>query len=247
MNPPLSFCVIVPMYNEEDNARTCVQSISKELDSLDVRGFLVAVNDGSIDSTPDLLEELQLHYPQLVVVTHSVNQGYGAALRSGVIQAKENGYDYALFMDSDMTNDPIYIRDFVEKMREGYDVIKASRYIKNAGMRGVQLYRVIISTVGNQIARFLFRLPVTDCTNGFRAIKVDLLAKMPLKENGFPMIMEELYYAKLWGQSFCDIPNILTARANDQGQSKFSYTPAVMLTYLKYPLMAFFGIKPTRQ
>ena len=58
-------------------------------------------------------------------------------------------------------------------------------------MSGVPFSRWVISAVGNRIARVLFGLPIHDCTNGFRAVKVSLLKQMELRERRFPVIMEE--------------------------------------------------------
>src|SRR5436853_6431602 len=96
-------------------------------------------------------------------------------------------------MDSDLTNDPSYLRAFAERMADGADVIKASRYVAGGGTRGVPRWRSALSRVGNLTARLLFGLPVRDCTNGFRAVRTDLLSAVDLHENGFAVIMEELH------------------------------------------------------
>ncbi len=73
-------------------------------------------------------------------------------------------------------------------------------------MIGVPAYRVLISRAGNLIARILFRLPISDCTNGFRALRTRLFAQMRLTENKFPIIMEELYYCAFLTDNFTQIP-----------------------------------------
>jgi len=225
------------MYNEEVNAERCVRALAAALRTTPFRTGLMVIDDGSVDRTPSILKRLQSEVPSLVVVTHEVNQGYGAAVRTGVQQAKLAGYTYVLFMDSDLTNDPKYIPAFVEGMVRGVDVIKASRYIHGGGMISVPRYRVAISIAGNVLARNLMGLPIADCTNGFRAAKVDILSRMPLHEAGFAVIMEELYYAKYLAKTFAEIPCVLTSRGGDT-LSKFSYRPAAFWAYLKYALMA---------
>ena len=244
MREALSFCIVVPMYNEEQNVKICVERLMSQLEFIAVPGHLIAVNDGSMDQTLDKLKELEQIYPEIIVVNREQNGGYGAALSSGVDEAAIRGYDYALFMGADLTDNPDYIPEFVNKMLQGYDVIKASRYVPGGGVDGVPFSRSFISIIGNYLARNLFHLPVSDCTNGFRAVKVDLLKKMPFSEPGFAVIMEELYHLKYQANSFVDIPYVLTSRAADQGKSKFSYKPKVLLTYLWYPVKAFFGVIP---
>ncbi len=248
MNPQLSFCVIVPMYNEEQGTEKCVRVLCRALDSFPYRTALLAINDGSGDGTGEILSRLMRECTKLIVVSHGKNAGYGGAVRTGIQKAAEMNFDYALFMDSDLTNDPKYIADFVEKMLAGIDVIKASRYIKGGRAVGVPYYRVIVSVIGNTVARFMFGLPITDCTNGFLAMKVDILKRMPLTERGFAVIMEELHYAKSLARTFAEIPYILTARPDTVRRSSFHYRPKVFWQYFKPVIKSFLriGASPIR-
>jgi dolichol-phosphate mannosyltransferase len=233
LNP--SFAVVIPAHNEEAVIGACVEAVNAALDSLPNRTALIVVDDGSRDATPRLLSELTPRYPRLLVVTHLVNRGYGAGLRSGTDEATRLDHDYVVFMDSDLTNDPSYLRAFAERMADGADVIKASRYVAGGGTRGVPRWRSALSRVGNLTARLLFGLPVRDCTNGFRAVRTDLLSAVDLHENGFAVIMEELHQLRRLARSYAEVPIVLTARTTEQGRSSFSFGPRAMLSYLRYP------------
>lgn len=239
-----SFAVVIPMYNEETGAEDCVRKICAVLLGLTYRNALIVVNDGSKDKTSGLLERLTHEYPQLILVAHEKNKGYGAALRTGIQRAAQKGFAYVLFMDSDLTNDPGDIPKFVKKMEEGFDVIKASRYTGAGKMTGVPLLRRVISRTGNMVARLLFGVDVKDCTNGFRAVKTRLLTQMNLTESGFPIIMQEFYYSKFLAHTFCEIPVILTDRKEGLRPTSFSYNPEIFFKYLKYAVKAFLGIHP---
>jgi dolichol-phosphate mannosyltransferase len=240
----LSFCVVIPMYNEEPGAENCVTKVCSVLTAIPCESKLITVNDGSRDRTGAILDRLATRFPQLMVVHHRQNRGYGAALRTGIDTAARAGFEYALFMDSDLTNDPRDIPRFVEKMREGADVIKATRYSGGGRVDGVPAYRVIISRAGNTIARILFGLPVHDCTNGFRAARTGILAEMRLTEKRFAIIMEELYWSKYLAKSFAEVPVTLTNRDASLRPTSFAYKPSVFWQYLKYPLRAFTGKRP---
>ena len=129
-------------------------------------------------------------------------------------------------------------------MRKGIDVIKATRYSAGGRVDGVPAYRVIISRVGNLIAGILFRLPLHDCTNGFRAARTDILSRMSLTENRFPIIMEELYWSKYLAHTFVEVPVTLTNRDAALRPTSFAYKPSIFWQYLKYPVRAFLGIRP---
>lgn len=238
-----SFAVVVPMFNERAGAERCVREISRVLSILPNRSSLIVVDDGSEDGTGSALAALRATHPVLEVVTHPVNRGYGAALVTGARRASERGFDYTLFMDSDLTNSPDDLPRFVEKMGEGADVIKASRYIPGGRMVGVPWRRTVISRFGNRLARALFGLPIRDCTNGFRAVRTPLLTAMTLRERGFPVIMEELYWCRFLTRSFAEVPVTLT---NADRVSSFRYRPSVFATYLRYPWRAFRGVPPAR-
>lgn len=242
--PAVSFAVVIPMFNEESQAEACVRAVCAELDRIEQDSALIVVNDGSGDNTAAILEGLRGDLARLVVVEHEINQGYGAGLRTGMRTAIERGFDYALFMDSDLTNDPADISKFVAKMEEGIDVIKASRYSDGGGTKGVPFKRWIISRVGNFIAKVLCRLPLSDLTNGFRAVKTDVLAQCELAENNFAIIMEELWWCKYKAKTFCHVGVVLTSRAPGQRQTSFAYTPGIFRDYLKYPLRCFFARRP---
>jgi len=241
------FAVVVPMFNEQVGAERCVREILTVLATLSNRTALITVNDGSTDRTGDLLAGLSREYEALDVVTHTVNRGYGAGLVTGGIRASARGFEYALFMDSDLTNSPKDIPRFAAKMAEGIDVIKATRYSLGGNVSGVPFYRWAISAAGNALAGVLFRLPVRDCTNGFRAVKTSLLRQMHLTEPGFAIIVEELYWCRFLAKTYAEVPVTLTNRAMDQRPTSFVYRPSVFWRYLRFPLRAFVGRRPPAQ
>ena len=237
----MKVCIVIPMYNEEKIVKHSIKTIVSYTKRLPPIITILIVNDGSEDATENNVKQMinEQGNDDLKLVSHSVNQGYGAALTTGIAFAVDNNYDYALFMDSDLTNHPKYLQKFYVKMVDGYDYIKATRYAKGGAAVGVPLQHRILSAMGNLLAKILYGLPLTDLTNGFRAVKVKVLKKMNLSEPGFSIIMEELYHAKYLAQSFCDIPYVLTSRAGGQGRSKFSYGPITYFRYLKYPVKSF--------
>lgn len=237
----MRICILIPVFNEEAVIEESVETILSYAERLPCETHLFIVNDGSTDRTEAILTGLMERKADsgLKVIRHESNQGYGAALRTGIQHAVEHGYDYVLFMDSDLTNHPRYLERFYKKMEEGCDYIKATRYAKGGGVEGVPLGKRIISATGNFIAKILFGLPLTDFTNGFRAVKTDILRKMNLTEKGFVIIMEELYQAKGLARSFCDVPYVLTSRGQGKGQTHFSYSPRVCLQYFSYAVKSF--------
>jgi len=231
--------IIIPMYNEELSAKKCVNEVVAVIKKIHHPIQLLVVNDGSKDATEKiLLDEQKKHKTYLTVVTYKRNKGYGGALREGIKTAVTKGFYYGLFMDSDLTNDPKYVKDFVKVIPQNYDLVKASRYIKHGKMKGVPLKRWIMSHLASIIARNLFNMGIRDVTNGFRMVRLELLKDAKFKENSFPIILEELYILKTKHAKTSEIPNILTSRKNST--SHFQYNYATMWGYLKYAIKASF-------
>jgi dolichol-phosphate mannosyltransferase len=237
-SPLPSFAVVVPAFNEEPGIEACVRAIESALGELPNRTQLIVVEDGSSDATADVLATLAGRHDGLDVESHERNRGYGAALRTGTLAAAARGYDYVVFMDSDLTNDPASLTAFEREMRRSVDVIKATRYSGGGGVNGVPWKRRIPSLLGNAVARRLFGLPLHDPTNGFRAVKTDLLAGTELHERGFAVIMEELYRLRPHAVSYAEVPVVLTTRAAHLRGTSFDYSPGAIWRYLRYPLLA---------
>ncbi|MBK9281080.1 MAG: glycosyltransferase [Candidatus Obscuribacter sp.] len=229
-----SFAVILPMFNEQACAASCIESIYAALKNIPAVTGIIAVNDGSTDSTLLVLESLQERIPGLIVVNREQNGGYGGANRSGFKAAEIEGFEYVLVMDADGTQDPKFISDFLPPMSKSVDFIKATRYSKYSAVIGVSFQRKFVSWVGNLLARLMLRLPITDYTNGFRAIRTDLANQLDTHERGFAVLVEEVSKAKKLNATFAEVPYTLTARIDPGSQSKFVYSTQVYKNYLRH-------------
>lgn len=224
------------MYNEEKGASACVDSVIRIISKMKHTKIFV-IDDGSKDSTAQILKEKSKKYKsKLLILSHNKNKGYGKALQTGIRFALKQGFGYGLFMDSDLTNDPKYIRDFAKTIPANYDCVKASRFIKGGKMVGVPLYRKFFSKIANLITRALFKIGIHDLTNGFRMVKLSMIKDIMFKENDFSIILEELYILKKKNAKFYEIPTILTARRHTK--SHFTYNPRLFWDYLKYAIKA---------
>jgi dolichol-phosphate mannosyltransferase len=230
--------VIIPMFNEEAGAAKCVAAVMTVLPTLGRRCGLIVVEDGSGDRTAEVLGECRRGGADFTFVPHDRNRGYATALRTGAAEAQRQGYEYVLFMDSDLTNPPEHIANFLPGMDGGADVIKGCRYCSEGRVVGVPWWRYLISRIGNLLVTPLFGVGVRDATNGFRCMRTEVFLSLPYSERGFASIMEELYWAKRLGCTFANAPTTLYTRSEGLRGSSFSYKPATFYRYMRYAVKA---------
>ena len=112
----IKLSIVIPVYNVEKYLREC-------LDSAIVPGIegyeIVCVNDGSTDSSPEILEEYRKQYPELMQIVHTENQGLGAASNNGVAAAKG---EYIAFLDSDDYLSAYAVKEMMEACSSGDDI-----------------------------------------------------------------------------------------------------------------------------
>jgi len=227
--------IVIPMFNEEKGARRCVERVSAAVSTLTHTGVIV-VDDGSSDSTVQILHSTAAAGYRFELVEGGTNHGYGGALRLGAARAAELGAEWVVFMDSDLTNPPEQIGEFLAATSSELDVIKASRYCAGGSTGDVPFKRVLISRWGNLMARVLTGIRHSDLTNGFRAFRTAAYLDMPLQERGFAVILEEMYFARLHNLRVGSLPTSLTTRTNDLRPTAFRYSVGQLWSYLRWPV-----------
>ena len=234
-----SLGVVVPIYNESAGIERACREVIDTARRYQGRAVVIAVDDGSVDDSAEIVGRLAGELLGLELVRHKQNAGYGAALRTGAHRARELGLDYVAFIDSDLTNPPSDLLKIGELARQGHPYIKASRFVPGGDMSAVPPQRRIVSRAGNVLASTLFGTPVRDVTNGFRAGRTDLICSWPTQERTFAVIIEEFAYAQRDGVVPIEFPTSLSSRSGEQRGSAFSYSPKLIRAYLRYPLRAF--------
>ncbi len=117
--------VVLPVYNEEKVLESLVRQVGAALLGCGCHYEIVFVNDGSRDESPRLLDELAAADPRVRVLHLSRNFGHQAAVQAGLAHVRG---DAVVVMDSDLQDAPESIRDFLDRWREGYDVVYAVRF-----------------------------------------------------------------------------------------------------------------------
>lgn len=162
----MKILVIIPAYNEQAN----IGGVIKELQEAQPEADYLVVNDGSTDGTQQFLLQNSLSH-----VTLPINMGIGAAVQTGYLYAKENGYDIAIQMDGDGQHDPAYLGKLITAICNGEaDMVIGSRFLKGEGFQSTKMRQAGISILRTLI-RWLCGAQIMDATSGLRACNRDLI------------------------------------------------------------------------
>ncbi len=201
---------LLPAYNEEDAVQPLTEKIGAAMDEIGAAYEIVVVNDGSRDRTLERCLELAKRYP-MHIINHKINRGLGETIRDGMEYIAETGSraDIAIRMDCDDTHDPRYTIPMIDKLRDGWEVVIASRYAPGGGQIGVNWYRRTISRCANLLMKTAFPMAnIWEYTSGFRAYRVALLKDavdifgnhfIDLKGMGFTGTIEKLVKMRMLG------------------------------------------------
>jgi dolichol-phosphate mannosyltransferase len=216
----MNISVIIPMFNESENVESTLNRVKQALASFKGTYEIIAVNDGSLDNTLEILNRLAEQDGTLRIVSYPNNIGRGMALRKGF---KQSSGEIIVSIDSDLSYDPHYILDFIKilETEQEIDFVLASPYMPGGGVKNVPTLRLWISKVGNKILRFAMPNRIYTSTGIFRAYRRKVLDSLELESDGKEIHLEILSKALALGYRVIETPAILTSRK--RGKSKFKF------------------------
>jgi dolichol-phosphate mannosyltransferase len=210
--------VVLPAYNEASCIGDLLSSFCEAIAEEGKACRLIVVNDGSADETGNIVSGFADRVP-LELINHPQNRGLAEAIKTGLLRAVEtcSDRDTIVTMDADNSHLPGLLFRMVRLIREGNDVVIASRYQHGAKIRGLSTYRRFLSYA----AAILFRriLPmhgVRDYTCGYRAYRAALLRRAFqeygdefISEPGFSCMVDILIKLRKFDPIVEEVPLIL--------------------------------------
>ena len=228
--------VIIPTYNEADNIIKIIPEVLKNTNGENDFNVLV-VDDNSPDGTARLVEEM--NNEKVNILKREKKSGLGTAYLAGFKYAIEKDYDFVFEMDADFSHDPKYLKVFIEKILEGYDLVIGSRYINGISVLNWPLRRLIMSYMASVYTRLITGLKVMDTTAGFMCYRVTSLKQIDLekvKSNGYSFQIEMKFKFFKKGFKIFEVPILFIDRR--EGESKMSrkvvYEAYFMVWKLKF-------------
>ncbi len=195
---PESLTIFFPCYNDAGTIGSLVAG-AHVVGTESGRPFeIVVVDDGSTDASAAILEELKIRYPELEVVYHGANRGYGGALRSGFSAATK---DLVFYTDGDGQYDVLELKKLLPAMQEGVDVVNGYKI-----SRSDPWHRIVIGKVYLVLMRLLFQLRVRDVDCDFRLMRRSALESISLKHSSGVICLELVKKLERAGYRFVDFP-----------------------------------------
>jgi dolichol-phosphate mannosyltransferase len=190
--------VAIPVFNEEKHVSTVLSQVHRLVEDI------LVIDDGSTDRTGDILSDT----PDIVVIRHPENRGYGQSLIDAFRYAHRTGFDWLITLDSDDQHEPDRIPAFIERAIQGdVDVISGSRYLVDLpGNTPAPEDRRRINTRITRMINRILGLSLTDAFCGFKAYRVAAVSRLALSVTGYAFPMQFWAQAVASGLRICELP-----------------------------------------
>ncbi|MDR0869447.1 MAG: polyprenol monophosphomannose synthase [Planctomycetaceae bacterium] len=230
------FLISLATYNEREN----LPLITKEIFEYAPDADILVVDDNSPDGTGDWVAEQQQTEPRLKLLRRAGKLGLGTATLAAMKYAVNNGYDFLLNMDADLSHPPKYLPAIRAKAEEGIDVVIGSRYVKGGGVEGWARHRQFMSKGINFYAKLFLGLKTKDNSGAYRCYRTLLLKQLDEKSivsKGYSFQEEVLFRLNKLGATFAEVPIIFVDRRF--GSSKINKKEVVAALWLLFRIGIF--------
>ena len=226
--------VIIPTYNERPNLATLTAQL------LDISGLrILVVDDRSPDGTGALADTLAASSGGRISVLHRTGRrGLGRSYADGMRHALTTDATHVCQMDADFSHDPSELPRLLDAA-PGADLVIGSRYVPGGTLRNWAKHRRMLSAFANWYVRAITRLPVHDCTSGFRCWSRDLLQRLALgsiRSDGYAFQVETAWEGYRAGGRIVEVPITFVERR--EGSSKMSTRVIAESVVLPWRLVA---------
>ncbi|MBZ5659122.1 MAG: glycosyltransferase family 2 protein [Acidobacteriia bacterium] len=191
----------MPCLNEGATVAGCVRKALSALQQHGIRGEVIVADNGSTDGSRELAAEAGAR----VVAVET--RGYGSALRAGIAAARGR---YVLMGDADDSYDFAHLDRFVQKLREGYDLVMGNRF-QGGILPGAMpaLHRYLGTPVLTMLARLFFHSPFGDLNCGLRGFRKEAFDGLGLRTLGMEFAGEMIVKASAFGLRSTEVPTTL--------------------------------------
>jgi glycosyltransferase involved in cell wall biosynthesis len=202
-NKGIDLSVIIPAFNEENNASRMLKNLTRKLDETNLKYEVILVNDGSKDNTLYVLEQLKGSYSNIKIISYDENKGKGYAVRSGILESEG---EIVMYIDGDLDISPDIIPEYIEQLKN-YDIVIGSKRVSNADVKD-SISRKILSKAFSIIVKIGMNLKIKDTQVGLKIGDGKQMRKIfkIMSTNGFAFDVELLTVATLLKLKIKEMP-----------------------------------------
>lgn len=216
-----SLSVIFPAYNDGGTIASMIATGKIAAEQVTDDFEIIVVNDGSVDYTANVLNEMQKKYAQLRIIQHETNRGYGGALISGFSAAQK---DWIFYTDGDAQYNPLELSKLVESLSSGVDAVNGYKT-----SRGDSLMRIFIGRMYHHIVKILFGIHIRDVDCDFRLIPTHIMQSLNLQSVSGSICLEMVKKIESAGYVFAEVP--VSHYARKYGISQFFNFKKIFQTF----------------
>nr|HPJ71647.1 glycosyltransferase [bacterium] len=214
---PYFLNIIVPAFNEEEGIAETIRVIRTIQERVPTPYKLIVVNDNSSDRTRERVESVLKGSSNLVLINRRGNHGLGRCLNRAYEEV-ESGVVVAVM--ADLSDDVEDIPAMLEKIKEGYDLVSASRYIPGGEGEHFDRFKHLLSRLLGKTLQIVIGLPTNDATNAYKMYRASILDEIGiLRSDNYTTGLELTVKAHLHGFKIAEIPTRWKDRTS--GQSHF--------------------------
>lgn len=165
--------VVIPAHNEEENIRPCVEALQQYVGR--EKGIpleIVVVDDNSRDGTAAVVREMMADDPSIRLVQRTPPAGFGRAIRAG-LEAVTG--DMVVIYMADLSDEPEDVVAYYEKIREGYDCVFGSRFMRGSRVEKYPWLKLVVNRIVNRAIQWMFWTKFNDLTNAFKAYRIEVI------------------------------------------------------------------------
>ena len=231
----MNIAIGIPAYNEEKNIAVIITKLKKITDKI------IVCDDGSSDFTAKISEELGA-----IVIKHEKNLGYGAAIRSIFLKAKESECDVLVTFDADGQHKIEDINKVVKPIVDDEsDIVIGSRFLDESE-KDVPNYRKVGIKIITRITNASIKKQLTDSQSGFRAYSKKVLSELNPSELGMGISTEILIKASSRKFRISEVPITISYDGDTSTHNPISHGSSVIISTIKYTSLerplTFYGI-----
>ncbi len=233
----IELSIVMPCLNEARTLPTCVAKAQAFLAGAQVDGEILVADNGSTDGSREIAVRLGARLVEVPV------RGYGAALQAGIAAARGR---FVIMGDSDDSYDFLNLGPFLEKLREGYDLVMGNRFRGGIKPGAMPLsHRYFGNPALSAIGRLFFRnRSLGDFYCGLRGFRKDAVQRLELQSRGMEFALEMLIKAGMHGLKIAEVPTTLSPDGRDRAPHLRTYRDGwrSLRLYLMMSPKWFFGV-----